>query len=61
MRRHEPIESPTNFFMAQSLFTFNLREALFNFAEKPLVVVHQPFDGLYNNGIAVAPLLGGKA
>ena len=49
-----------NFLMFQHLTTFNLRQAFFDLADKPLVVTHQTLDCFMHQRFSVASLLQGN-
>src|SRR5712671_6604891 len=49
-----------NFLMFQHLTTFDLRQAFFDLADKPLVVTHQTLDCFMHKRFSVASLLQGN-
>jgi hypothetical protein len=52
------IDEPADFFMINELTSVGGRQTLFNFPDKPFVVLDESFYGLLNEGFRVATLFG---
>jgi hypothetical protein len=55
------LQKDANFFVPQRLATLNLPQSLFNFTNKPCVVINQSLNCLTHEGLRVASLLFGDS